>query len=115
MTAAFRRDGYLLVRTCGRLRRRVLSAPRWHGCSWTVQDSSGARMFAPDTTAAELLRVCTKDPLRAAVRSVIGARVEFLSVKPAVKTARITAASPSHQDWPNKVSAWIALGPSGDG
>ena len=111
---AFRRDGYLLVRGM------------WSGAGAQVirsaverlladgMDATGVRVFAPERTPPDLLSVCTEDPMRAALRTIIGPRVVFLSVKPAVKTPRITTASPWHQDWPywqgaHKVSAWIAL------
>ena len=80
-------------------------------------NQTGVRVLAPEHTPPDLLRVCTGDPLRAAARAIIGPKVEFLSVKPVVKTSSITAASPWHQDWPywkgaHKVSAWIALDPA---
>ena len=112
--AGFQRDGYLLVRgmwsaeEAGAIRAavgRVLAGGL---------NETGVRVLAPERTPPDLLRVCTGDPMRSAVRAIIGPEVEFLSVKPVVKTARISAASPWHQDWPywkgaHKVSAWIAL------
>ncbi len=112
--AAFRRDGYLLVRGMW----SVAEVQAIRGAVARLLEggagASGVRVFAPQRTPPDLLRVCTNDPLRAAVRTILGPRVEFLSVKPAVKTMQVTAASPWHQDWPywkgaHKVSAWIAL------
>ena len=112
--AAFQRDGYLVARGMWadaevRAIRSAVARALEDGL-----DSTGVRVLAPERTPPDLLRVCTEDPMRSAVRAIIGPRVEFLSVKPVVKTRRITTASPWHQDWPywkgaHKVSAWIAL------
>lgn len=113
-SAAFHRDGHLLVRA-------MWSPSELQAIRAAVEqlfddaiDNSGVRVFAPEAVPVELLRICTEDPLRAVVRKIIGPDVEFLSLKPAIKTAQITTASPWHQDWPywrgvHKVSAWIAL------
>ena len=115
--AAFQRDGYLLV-------RGMWSAEQARAIRATVArvladgiGQTGVLVLGPERAPQDLLRVCTGDPMRAAVRAIIGPKVEFLSVKPVVKTSRITAASPWHQDWPywkgaHKVSAWIALDPA---
>ena len=112
--SAFRRDGYLLLRGMWpdeevRAIRAAVARVLADGV-----DATGVRVFAPERTPPDLLRVCTGDPMRSAVRAIIGPSVEFLSVKPVVKTPRITTASPWHQDWPywkgaHKMSAWIAL------
>ena len=112
--AAFRRDGYLLVRSMWseeRVRAIRLAVARVLASG---ANETGVRVLAPERVLPDLLRFCTEDPMRLAVRTIIGPRVEFLSVKPVVKTSRITAASPWHQDWPywkgsHKVSAWVAL------
>ena len=112
--ASFQRDGYLLVRGMWSAEEaRAIRAAVARVLADGVNET-GVRVLAPERTPPDLLRVCTGDPMRSAVRAIIGPTVEFLSVKPVVKTARITAASPWHQDWPywkgaHKVSAWIAL------
>ena len=114
---AFQRDGYLLCRgmwppAAVRPIRAAVARLLAGGVG-----PSGVRVLAPQAAPADLLRVCTEDPLRSAVRTIIGPQAVFLSVKPVVKTAAITTASPWHQDWPywrgvHKVSAWIALDPA---
>lgn len=87
--AAFQRDGYLLVRGMWadaevRAIRSAVARALDDGL-----DSTGVRVFSPERTPPALLRVCTEDPMRSAVRAIVGPRVEFLSVKPVVKTSAI--------------------------
>ena len=115
--AAFQRDGCLLVHGMWSVEEASAIRAAVERVLEGGLDATGVRVFAPERTPADLLRVCTEDPMRTAVQTIIGPRVEFLSVKPAVKTSRITTASPWHQDWPywkgaHKVSAWIALDPA---
>lgn len=112
--SAFRTDGYLLV-------RGMWSEEQVHVVRSAVsrvlagnETGTGVRVLAPESAPIELIKVCTEDPMRSAVRKIIGPQVEFLSVKPVIKTSSITTASPWHQDWPywkgsHKVSAWVAL------
>ena len=129
LAAAFRRDGFVLIRELLRPAQVPVLRSAVERLLADGLDRSGVRVFAPDAlralcgaeqekcrhaTAKELLSICIEDPLRTAVRSVVGPCVEFLSLKPVLKTDRIAAASPWHQDWPywrgaHKVSAWIAL------
>ncbi len=112
--AEYERNGYVLIRKLfesaeiERIRDLVgkLIADEEGSTGVVVIDSSNA--------PAELLELCTSAPMKNALAAILGGDAELLSVKPVIKTGRITTASPWHQDWPywkgaHKLSAWIAL------
>ena len=77
-------------------------------------DSTGVRVFDSPDTPISLRSFCTTGAIKSVLFEILGDDVEFLSVKPVLKTGSIRGASPWHQDWSywqgsNKISAWIAL------
>ncbi len=76
-------------------------------------DGSGVTVFQADRLPAPLLQLAVSGPLAQAVRAAIGP-CEFLSLKPVVKDAERSFATPWHQDRPYwggcaKWSLWLAL------
>jgi phytanoyl-CoA hydroxylase len=74
---------------------------------------SGVTVFHADRLPAALLQLVVTGPLARAVRAAIGP-CEFLSLKPVVKDAERSFATPWHQDRPYwggcaKWSLWLAL------
>ena len=77
-------------------------------------DSTGVSVFDSSVTPASLRSFCTTGAIKSVLFEILGSEVEFLSVKPVLKTGSIRRASPWHQDWTywkgsNKISAWVAL------
>jgi len=108
------RSGFVLVR--GLFDRKSISSIR------TSVDSAlggsiaptGVKVFDAAVTPPDLLSICTAGRLAEKVHALLGEEVEFLSLKPVLKTGVIRTPSPWHQDWPywkgsHKLSVWIAL------
>jgi hypothetical protein len=76
--------------------------------------ASGVPVFLLPDVPKELLDFCTRPELVENIRTLVGPRIEFLSVKPVYKDASVIYPSSWHQDYAfwkgsNKISVWIAL------
>jgi phytanoyl-CoA hydroxylase len=113
--AAFERDGYLIVPSLFGANDAARIKTIAYDNMANKNNEFGVEVWQPDRVPDEIFRVVIRSsPMVAVLRALIGPNVDFLSIKPVLKSAAVTEASPWHQDrlyWggSEKVSVWIAL------
>jgi ectoine hydroxylase-related dioxygenase (phytanoyl-CoA dioxygenase family) len=112
--AFFRENGYLIVRS-------VFTPEEMAACKKAAKEAierdcspSGLHVWRSDEIPPLFDQLACDARLVAILKPLIGPHIEFLSAKPVFKSARISFASPWHQDqayWGGapKYSIWIAL------
>eukprot|EP00811_Abedinium_folium_P000530 NODE_10485_length_1348_cov_2.642097.p1 GENE.NODE_10485_length_1348_cov_2.642097~~NODE_10485_length_1348_cov_2.642097.p1 ORF type:complete len:351 (+),score=69.23 NODE_10485_length_1348_cov_2.642097:95-1054(+) len=131
---AYLRDGYIVLphliskETAARLKEAIYRSFASKDASTMTSNPGGtekdptqtgvAVWFANDVVPPFSDLLCTAtSPLGLCLEALLGVaahEIEFLSVKPVLKTGTVRFASPWHQDWTywggsNKISVWIAL------